>query len=233
MALEFDPTAHERSVERQGRPTVVPALNEKGFLPQARPIKNLLLRERMVARKRREDPFAVEWRCHGVRPERVARHQCDVDTTLLDRRLHLPFIHFRYREPDPGMLCPPPGQQAAQRFTDRRHAHSKADFAHDAVAVLITGVPDRVELGQSALDVGQYRPAAAGQANPSMAALEQCKAELVLKSADATADRGGIDSESLGGTGKVSCRRRSLQIHQITDLYVEQALQVLLCASHI
>jgi hypothetical protein len=162
-----------------------------------------------------------------------SRHQCDVDTTLLDRRLGLPFVHFRNREHDLEMLHPPPGKQASQRFADRRHAHSKADFAHDAVAVLIAGVPDRVELGQSALDVGQYRPAAAGQANPSMAALEQCKAELVLKSTDATADRGGVDSERLGGTGEVSCRRRSLQIHQITDLHVGQALQVLLFASHI
>ena len=59
------------------------------------------------------------------------------------------------------------------------------------------------------------------------------KAELVLESTDATADRGGVDSERLGGAGEVSCRRRSLQIHQITDLHVGQALQVLLFASHI
>src|SRR6185437_1704090 len=75
MAPEFDPTAHERSVERQGRLTVVPALNEEGFLPQARPIENLLRRERMVARNRCEDPLAVERRCHSIRPERMACHQ--------------------------------------------------------------------------------------------------------------------------------------------------------------
>jgi hypothetical protein len=102
VGVEPDATAHERCIELARGLTVVSALNEEDFLPQALPIDNLLLRERMVARNRRDLPFALEWRWRGVRPERMARHQCDVDTTLLNRSLGLLFVHFRNREHDRG-----------------------------------------------------------------------------------------------------------------------------------
>ena len=77
-------------------------------------------------------------------------------------------------------------------------------FAHDAVAAVIAGVPDRIEFGQGAPHVRQYRLAPTGEPNPSVSALEQCKAELILKSINAAADRRGVDPERLGGAGKVS-----------------------------
>src|SRR3984885_11525703 len=91
---------------------------------------------------------------------------------------------------------------------------------------------DRIELSQCTPDVRQYRLAPAGQPNPAMPALEQRETEFVLKSSHAATDRGRIDSKRLGGTREVARGCRCLQIHEITDIHVRQALQILLCVSH-
>ena len=129
------------------------------------------------------------------------------------------------------MSFSPTGQEAPQRFTDRRHSHREADFADDAIAILIAGMTNGVEFGQRAADVRQYRLAARRQPNASVPTFKHCETELVLESSHATADRRCVDSESLGGMREVACGRRGLEIHEITNLHVRQALQVLLCAS--
>jgi hypothetical protein len=101
----------------------------------------------------------------------------------------------------------PPGQKAPQGFTDRRHSHREADFADQAAAVLVAGVTDRVELGQGASDVLEYRLAARRQPNARVHTFKQCEAKLVFESPYATADRRRVDSQSLRSMREVACRR--------------------------
>src|SRR6185437_600819 len=226
VGLELDAAAHERGVEFAGRVTVVPALNEEGLPPQALPIDRVMLREWMCAWDRRNNPFAVERRAHGVGPQCVARHQSNIDPTLPHGPLDLPLVHFRDRKHDLRMSFSPFGQEAPQRFTDRRHSHREADFADDAIAILIADMTNGVELGQRAADVQQYRLAARRQPNASVPTFKHCETELVLESSHATADRRCVDSEGLGCMREVACGRRRLEIHEITNLHVRQALQV-------
>ena len=166
VGLEPDAAAHERRVELAGGVTIVPGLNKEGFPLQALPIDRVMLREWMFAWDRRDNPLAVERRRNRVGPQRVARHQSNIDPTLPHGPLDLPLIHFRDRKHDLRMSFSPPGQEASQRFTDRRHSHREADFADDAIAILIACLTDGVELGQGAADVRQYRLAAGRQPNP-------------------------------------------------------------------
>ena len=98
------------------------------------------------------------------------------------------------------------------------------DFAYDAVTVLIAGMFDRIEFGQSAPYVRQHCPTATGEPNPSVSAFEQRNTELILKSSDAAADGGGIDAERAGSPGKIPSGRRRLHIYQVTNLHGRHAL---------
>ena len=158
----------------------------------------------------------------------MARHQSNIDAAFLYGCLDFPLVHFRDSQHDLRVSFPPPKQQAAKRFADRRHAHRQAHFAHYAGAVLIAGMSDRIELSQCAPDVRQHRLAPAGQPNPAMPALEQCKTELVLKSSHAATYRGRSDLKGLGGAREVARGCRCLQIHEVTDIHVPQALQIYL-----
>jgi hypothetical protein len=102
------------------------------------------------------------------------------------------------------MPFPPAVEEASQRFADRRHAHRKADFADDAVAVLIAGMTNGVELGQRPADVRQYRLAAGRQPDPRVPTFEQRETEFVFKSSHPTADGRRVDSERLGGMREVA-----------------------------
>jgi hypothetical protein len=78
---------------------------------------------------------------------------------------------------------------------------------------------DGIEFGEDAPNVKHHRLAAGSQANTGMPSLEKREPKLVLKPANAAADRRCIESERFSGTTEVSGVRRGHQVLEITNLH--------------
>ncbi|MGB8839852.1 MAG: hypothetical protein WCC64_02175 [Aliidongia sp.] len=109
----------------------------------------------------------------------MARHQCHVQLMFRQRRLDVAFVHLDDRQHDLRMPFAPVGQQAADRFADRRHPDAQADMADPTCPVLKPRTLDCVQLGEGAPDMRHDCPTAGGQADTRVSTLEERHAKVV------------------------------------------------------